>query len=77
MNITARISENGQIIIPPEIQHHLGLQAGDEVRFYTNAYGEIVISGADTLIPEIHQKMPSKPLGKDSTFEEIQEYLDC
>ena len=77
MSITAKITENGQITIPPEIRHHLGLQAGDEVRFYTNAYGEIVISGADTLTPEIHQKMPSKPLGKDSAYEEIQEYLDC
>ena len=46
MNALARLSESGQITVPLEIQHRLGLKSGDKISFYTNANGEIVISNA-------------------------------
>ena len=77
MDICVKFSENGQITLPLEIQRQLGLKAGDEVKFYTNADGEIIISNASALIPQIQEKKPVKTLAKDASFEEIQEYLDC
>ena len=74
MNIIAKLSENGQLTLPPEVQKQLDLKAGDEIRFHTNENGEIVISS--TVVKEIPKIQPVRELSKDSTPEEIQEYLD-
>jgi len=45
MNL-ARISSNGQITLPTEIQQTLGLRAGDKVLFFQKQNGEVVLSNA-------------------------------
>lgn len=45
MNL-AKISANGQITVPAEIRHLLGLKPGDKVLFLQKPSGEIVINNA-------------------------------
>ena len=45
MNL-AKISANGQITVPVEIRHLLGLKSGDKILFFQKQDGEIVISNA-------------------------------
>lgn len=45
MNL-AKISVNGQITIPAEIRRLLGLKSGDEILFFQNTNGEVVINNA-------------------------------
>lgn len=47
MNL-AKISANGQITVPVEIRHKLGLKSGDKILFYQKPNGEIVIENAST-----------------------------
>ncbi len=76
MNAIARISENGQLILPPEIRQYLGLKAGDEIRFDIGADGKIIISNASVPGSQ-RQEQPVKALDKNASFEEIQAYLNC
>lgn len=43
---TAKISETGQITVPPAVRRKLRLKAGDEMLFYTNESGQIVVSNS-------------------------------
>lgn len=49
MNL-AKISANGQITVPVEIRHMLGLKSGDKMLFMQNEKGEIVVSNASVAI---------------------------
>lgn len=42
----SKISANGQITVPVEIQRLLGLKSGDKILFYQNQDEEIVLSNA-------------------------------
>lgn len=42
----ARISANGQITIPPDIQEKLDVKPGDRIRFFQKRNGEVVICNA-------------------------------
>lgn len=48
MNL-AKITANGQIIIPMEIRRKLNLKSGDKILFSQKQNGEIVISNASTV----------------------------
>ncbi len=50
MNL-AKMSKNGSISLPVEIQRFFGLKPGDKVLFYQNGDGEIVVdkASADSL----------------------------
>jgi AbrB family looped-hinge helix DNA binding protein len=45
MNL-AKISSNGQITVPAEIRHLLGLKSGDKILFFQNKDGDVVINNA-------------------------------
>lgn len=45
MNL-AKISANGQITVPAEIRHLLGLKSGDKILFFQNSNGEVVMNNA-------------------------------
>jgi AbrB family looped-hinge helix DNA binding protein len=47
MNL-AKVSANGQITVPMEIRHRLGLKSGDKILFLENENGEIVINNASS-----------------------------
>ena len=45
MNL-AKLSANGQITVPVEVRHRLGLKPGDKILFFQNEDGETVLSNA-------------------------------
>ena len=45
MNL-AKISSNGQITVPADIRHLLGVKTGDKILFMQNENGEIILSNA-------------------------------
>ena len=45
MNL-AKISANGQITVPVEVRHQLGLKSGDKLLFLQKQNGEIIVSNA-------------------------------
>lgn len=47
MNL-AKISANGQITVPIEIQKLLGLKSGDKILFFQKQDGEIVVRNASS-----------------------------
>ncbi len=47
MNL-AKISANGQITVPIEIQKLLGLKSGDKILFFQKQNGEIVVCNASS-----------------------------
>ena len=49
MNV-AKISADGQIILPQEIQRLLGLKSGDSILFLQNKNGEIVVRNASSQV---------------------------
>ena len=45
MNL-AKLSANGQITVPIEIRQLLGLQSGDNILFFRNETGDVVVCNA-------------------------------
>ncbi len=43
---SAKVSANGRIIVPVEIRRRLGLHSGDEILFFENKDGDIVLKNA-------------------------------
>ncbi|MHB8778702.1 MAG: AbrB/MazE/SpoVT family DNA-binding domain-containing protein [Anaerolineales bacterium] len=46
-----RLRGRGQITLPPEIRARLNVQEGDDVLFYINEQGQIVITQAQVIDP--------------------------
>lgn len=44
--ILSRLSTRGRVVIPKDARQHLGLKAGDVVRFAVNDRGEVTINRA-------------------------------
>lgn len=42
---TAKITSKGQITLPKEIRDHLKVESGDNVVFFLNNRGEVVVDG--------------------------------
>jgi len=42
---TAKITSKGQITLPKEIRDHLKVESGDNVIFFLNNRGEVVVDG--------------------------------
>ena len=47
-----RLRTKGQITIPPEIRNLLGAKEGDDLQFYTDDAGRVVVSRVQTIDPE-------------------------
>lgn len=48
----SRLRTKGQITVPPEIRSALGVEEGDDLLFYTDERGQVVISRAQIIPPE-------------------------
>ncbi len=47
-----RLRQRGQITLPPEIRERLQINEGDDVLFFVNESGQIVVEQAQVLDPE-------------------------
>jgi AbrB family looped-hinge helix DNA binding protein len=47
-----RLRKKGQVTVPQEIRNLLGIEAGDDLLFYTDDAGRVVVSLAQTIDPE-------------------------
>jgi AbrB family looped-hinge helix DNA binding protein len=47
-----RLRTKGQITVPPEVRSALGAQEGDDLLFYTDEKGRVVVSRAQIIPPE-------------------------
>lgn len=47
-----RLRGRGQITLPPEIREQLQINEGDDVLFFVNETGQVVVEQAQTLDPE-------------------------
>ena len=47
-----RLRTKGQITVPPEVRSALGAQEGDDLLFYTDDKGRIVVSRAQIIPPD-------------------------
>jgi len=76
MNL-ARVSQNGQITVPVEVRHELGLKSGDKILFFKNNNGEITIKNASIEAIDKFQKVMSKEAKKLNLEEEdIQNFVN-
>jgi len=48
----SRLRHKGQITVPQEIRNSLGAEEGDDLLFYTDETGKIVVSRAQMIDPE-------------------------
>jgi AbrB family looped-hinge helix DNA binding protein len=48
----SRLRNKGQVTVPQEIRNLLGAEEGDELLFYTDEAGRVVISRAQVIDPE-------------------------
>ena len=47
-----RLRGRGQITLPPEIRKQLGIREGDDLVFYVNETGQVIIEQAQIIDPE-------------------------
>jgi AbrB family looped-hinge helix DNA binding protein len=47
-----RLRNKGQITVPPEVRNALGAQEGDDLLFYTDEQGRMMVSRAQVVPPE-------------------------
>jgi AbrB family looped-hinge helix DNA binding protein len=47
-----RLRTKGQITVPPEIRNLLGVEEGDDLLFYTDEKGRVVVSRAQIIDPD-------------------------
>ena len=47
-----RVQEKGQVTIPPSVRALLGVEAGDDVTFWRNEAGQVVITKAQMISPD-------------------------
>ena len=47
-----RLRNKGQVTVPQEIRNLLGIEEGDDLLFYTDEAGRVVVSRAQTIDPE-------------------------
>lgn len=77
MNL-AKISANGQITVPVEVRHQLGLKSGDKLLFLQKQNGEIIVSNASaTALPKAQAafKEVAEEMGINSE-DDIQELVN-
>ena len=77
MNL-ARLSANGQVMVPIEIRKKLNLKEGDKILFYERSDGEVVINNASTTAIINAQKAfegAAKDFGVNSE-EDVQQLVD-
>lgn len=48
----SRLRNKGQVTVPQEIRNLLGAEEGDDLLFYTDEVGRVVVSRAQTIDPE-------------------------
>jgi AbrB family looped-hinge helix DNA binding protein len=48
----ARLRQKGQITVPPEVRNSLGANEGDDLLFYTDEHGRVIIARAQVIPPE-------------------------
>ena len=48
----SRLRNKGQVTVPPEIRNLLGAEEGDDLLFYTDEAGRVVVSRAQIIDPE-------------------------
>ncbi len=48
----SRLRNKGQITVPPEIRTALGAEEGDDLLFYTDENGRVVVSRAQVIPPD-------------------------
>ncbi len=48
----SRLRNKGQVTVPPEIRNQLGAEEGDDLLFYTDEAGRVVVSRAQIIDPE-------------------------
>ena len=48
----ARLRAKGQVTIPPPVRALLGVEAGDDVTFWRNEAGQVIITKAMTVPPD-------------------------
>ena len=48
----ARLRAKGQVTIPPPVRALLGIEAGDDVTFWMNEAGQVVITKAQMIPPD-------------------------
>ena len=48
----SRLRTKGQITVPPEIRSALGAEEGDDLLFYTDEHGQVIVSRAQIIPPE-------------------------
>ena len=48
----SRLRKKGQVTVPPEIRNQLGAEEGDDLLFYTDEAGRVVVSRAQIIDPE-------------------------
>jgi len=47
-----RLRNKGQVTVPQEIRNFLGIEEGDDLLFYTDEAGRVVVSRAQIIDPE-------------------------
>jgi len=47
-----RLRNKGQVTVPQEIRNFLGIEEGDDLLFYTDGAGRVVVSRAQIIDPE-------------------------
>jgi AbrB family looped-hinge helix DNA binding protein len=47
-----RLRSKGQITVPPEIREKLGVREGDDLAFYTNELGQVVVDRLQVIPPD-------------------------
>ena len=48
----ARLRAKGQVTIPPTVRALLGIEAGDDVTFWRNEAGQVVVTKAQMIPPD-------------------------
>ena len=74
MNL-ARVSVNGQITVPAEIRRKLGVKDGDEIIFFENKNGEIIIQNSSIIaIKEAQKELKDIDINEEEVLNDIMEF---
>ncbi|MEQ9398189.1 MAG: AbrB/MazE/SpoVT family DNA-binding domain-containing protein [Longimicrobiales bacterium] len=71
--ITSKLSTTGQLPIPPEVQAHLGVRAGDPIEFVLQPGGGVVLRRESLHVRELRGMLADDRLGHVVSVEEMKE----
>ncbi|MEQ8330685.1 MAG: AbrB/MazE/SpoVT family DNA-binding domain-containing protein [Longimicrobiales bacterium] len=71
--ITSKLSTTGQLPIPPEVQAHLGVRAGDPVEFVLQPGGGVVLRRELLHVRQLRGMLADDRPGRTVSVEEMKE----